>query len=419
MRKLLLTLTALAIVVGLSSTAHVRGIFDKDISVPFDYAADDLSKIILPPPDSEQCQRIRIIDDTGGATDTIDMKDGSTQVITYEHLPFVSTYITYHPSEGYTNCDSFSRGGLNNPNQHGPIATWNELEGTAEPKSVRFRQYNQQGKLVRESNLIEEGKKSQTDYYNEDGLITHSTTYDLVYNVQESETSYRADGTRLMRQSTFASDDNFVREYFSRDGKVLVMKEERRHRYYALSLMYANGETRFEGEQKRGRTEMKFYRSDGTAELDVQLSYDQLRSARMVSFEHFDRAGKKHRKSIWMESEIGEVDANGYRPLVLWRVSEVTANGRPTREFNYRPDGTLLRLTLYKNKKYLEVEVEYNFNDQGSVISWHAFDKNGNRLPAVNYVKGEEPTTEITPVFSVPDSYRHQPQFSVPAELTK
>lgn len=365
--------------------------FDKDISIPFESDEDEMQKLFLPPPESEQCQRIRTVDNSGGAIDTINMKDGSTQVITYERLPFVSTYITYHPSEGYTDCDSFAKDGPNNPNKLGQIATWNELEGTAEPKSVRFRQYDPQGKLVRESNLIEGGTKSQTDYYNAEGLITRSETYDLVYNVTESETSYRADGTRLMRQSYLSSEENFEREHFSSDGKTVVMKEARGHKRYAISLMYDNGHTRVEARQKRGHSEMTFYRSDGTVELQVHLSPEQLGSARMVRFKHFDRAGKKDLESIWLEGTLGEIDANGYRPLVLWRVNEVDSNGLPTRELNYSPDGTLIRVTLFKYTRYLEIEGQYECEDRDKLL----------------------------PVCRAPDFFRNQPQFTVPAGLTK
>jgi hypothetical protein len=390
MRKLLPLAAALAVAACLFTATHVNGMFNKDIPIPFDSEEDEMQKLFLPPPESDQCQRIRTVDDSGGAIDTISMKDGSTQVIVYKPLPRINTYIVYYPSVGYTDCHSFAKDGPDDPNKHGRIATLNELDGTG-LKSVHFRQYDPQGKLVRASNLIEGGTKSQTDYYNAEGLITRSETYDLVYNVTESETSYRADGTRLMRQSHLSSEQNFEREHFSSDGKTLVMKEVRSHKRYAISLMYDNGNTRVEATQKRGHSELTFYRSDRTVELQVHLSPEQVGSARMVRFKHFDRAGKKNLESIWLEGTRGEIDANGYRPLVLWRVNEVDLNGLPTRELNYGPDGTLKRVTLFKYTRYLEIEGQFECEDRDKLL----------------------------PVCRAPDFFRNQPQFTVPAGLTK
>ncbi len=390
MRKLLPLAAALTVAASLLSATHVNGMFDKDISIPFESDKDEMQKLFLPPPESDQCQRIRTADNSGGAIDTINMKDGSTQVIVYKRLPHISTYIVYYPSAGYTDCESFAKDGPNNPNKHGQIATLNELDDTG-LKSVHFRQYDPQGKLVRASNLIEGGTKSQTDYYNAEGLITRSETYDLAHNVTESETSYRADGTRLMRQSYLSSEENFEREHFSSDGKTLVMKEVRGHKRYAISLMYENGNTRVEARQKRGHSEMTFYRGDGTVELQVHLSLEQLGSARMVRFKHFDKAGKKNLESIWLEGTSGETDANGYRPLVLWRVNEVDSNGLPTRELNYSPDGTLKRVTLFNYTRYLEIVGQYECEERD----------------------------KLRPVCRAPDFFRNQPQFTVPAGLTK
>lgn len=409
MRKLLSLTAASALVASLISVAYVNGVFDRDISVSFDSAAIDMPKILLLPADSKECQRRRTLDDFGGAIDNIDMSDGSTKVIVYNRLPKIKSVTAYYPAAGYESCESFAKQGPQNLNNHGQMATLDERDHTS-LKPERTRQYNRQGHLERAGNLIEGGTKFQTDFFNLAGLITRSETYALVKKRNESETSYRADGTRLMRQTLPSTETSFYREHFSADGKILVMKEDRSYGHYGLSLMHPNGQTNVSALKSISVSELNYFRTDGTIELQVKLF-----SGRMVSFKHFDQAGKKQLDSTWREGTVGTPDANGYRPLVLWRINEVNSEGRATREFVYRPDGTLEKVTFYKNSNYFEVSAEYKCDDQGKVISSQAADKDGNKLPEIVY-GADEPNR---PTFTMPTSYFAQPQFTVPAGFSK
>ena len=409
MRKLLSITAASAIVASLISVAYMQGMFDKHISVSFNSAAVDMPKILLLPADSKECQRRRTLDDFGGAIDNVDMSDGSTKVIVYKRLPNIKSVTAYYPAAGYENCESFAKHGPQNLNNHGQMATLDERDHTG-LKPLRTRQYNRQGHLERAGNLIEGGTKFQTDFLNLAGLPTRSETYDLVKKRNESETSYRADGTRLMRQTLLSTETSFYREHFSADGKSLVMKEDRSYGHYGMSLMHPNGQTKVSALQSIDVSELNFFRTDGTIELQVKLL-----SARTVRFKHFDKAGQKQLESIWREGEVGTPDANGYLPLVLWGINEVNSEGRATREFVYRPDGTLEKVTFYKNSDYYEVSAEYKCDDQGKVISSQTVDNDGNKLPEVVY-GADEPNR---PTFTVPSSYLAQPQFTVPAGFSK
>ncbi|CAN5233837.1 hypothetical protein BH11CYA1_BH11CYA1_35910 [soil metagenome] len=409
MRKLLIIATALAVLVCLTATAYLHGMFDKDIPVKFGSSAVAMPKILLLSADSKECQRRRTLDDLGGAVDNIDMFDGSTKVIVYKLLPLINSEAAYYPAEGYSNCESFAKEGPANRNQHGQLATLDERDQTGR-NPLRYRQYNPQGKLVKAANLIEAGKKYQTDYFNLAGLITRSETFDLVGGHNESETSYRADGTRLMRQSVQSSESSFNREHFSADGKTLVMQESRSYGHYSLAIMYDNGNSKVSGQRAIGLSELMYFRPDGTLELLVKLHF-----GRTVSFKQYDKNAKKYLESTWQETKDGQPDANGYRPMVLTRVNEVNAEGRATREFVFRPDGTQEKVTFYKNSAYFEVEIEYKCDDHGNVISSQANNSDGKALPAVIYSTADG----SIPVFTVPPSYLVQPQFTVPPTLNK
>ena len=408
MRKLLHLAAALAVVASLVAVAYERGMFEKDISVSFGSVAVAMPKILLLPAESKECQRRRTTDDFGGSVDNIDMFDGSTKVIVYKLLPNINSVTAYYPAEGFSNCESFAKGDMVNHN-HGQLASLEERDLTGR-YPLRYREYNPQGKLVKAANLIEGGKKYQTDYLNVAGLITRSETYDLVGNRKESDTSYRPDGTRLLRQSATASESSFEREHFSADGATLVMKESRSYGHYSLSLMHENGNAKVSGIRAIGLSELMYFRPDGTLELLVKLL-----PGRSVSIKQYDTAAKKFLESTWQEGKVGQPDANGYRPMVLARVNEVNSEGRATREFVLRPDGTLEKVIFYKNSAYFEVVIEYKCDEHGNVISSKANDKDGKALPEVNYstAKGS------VPVFTVPQSYLAQPQFAVPASLSK
>ncbi|MDP3507126.1 MAG: hypothetical protein Q8T09_03975 [Candidatus Melainabacteria bacterium] len=408
MRKYILPAAALAVVAGLTSLAYVNGMFNKDITVSFAPAEVAMPKILLLPAAVGECQRRRVLDDFGGAIDNIDLVDGKTKVVVFKRLPLIHSETTYYPSSSdRTNCESFAKDGPVTVSQHGPVYTAIERDATGF-KPVRERKYDLDGKLVSAGNLIEDGSKFQTDFFSTAGLTTRSETYNLTSNSVESETLYRPDGTALVRQALKPSETDFKREHFSADGQVVVSKESRSYGNYSISEMYANGKPRVDASRGQGYTSLKFYRQSGTEELQVHLWSD-----RSITFKHYNEDGKPYLETRWVESKSGPVDGKGYRPLNLVKFIETNEAGRHIREFNIRPDGTIEKVTLYKNDEYLKGRIEYAFNKQGQVVSYKARDEEGEQLPEVIVAPGSGPN------FTVPASHQVLTQFSIPAGIDK
>ncbi len=407
MRKLILTAAAIAVVAGLASAAYVSGMFQKDISVSFNSTAVDMPKILLVPSAAGECQRRRVLDDFGGATDNVDLVDGKTRVVVFKRLPVIHSETTYYPVSDRKDCESFSKDGPVTEGRHGQLFTSIERDNTGR-KPVRERTYSPDGKLVSAGNLVENGGKFQTDTISLAGLITRSETYNLTSNSIESETLYRPDGTALVRQALKPTETSFTKEHFSADGKVVVMKESRSYGNYNMSKMYPDGKPQFEAYRGIDYTNLKFFRTDGTAELQVQLW-----SFRSITFNHFNAAGMPDHETRWTESKSGTLDSNGYKPLVLTKFIETNEQGKPIREVDLRADGTVEKATVFKNGEYYHNRVEYVVNPQGQAISYKARDNEGNLVPEVILTPGTGPT------FTVPDAYRVLTPFSVPAGLDR
>lgn len=408
MRKYILPAAALAVVAGLASAAYMSGMFNKDITVSFAPAEVAMPKILLLPAAGGECQRRRVLDDFGGAIDNIDLTDGKTKVVVFKRLPLIHSETTYYPSSSdRTDCESFAKDGPVTVSKHGQLFTSIERDATG-LKPVRERKYDLDGKLVSAGNLIEDGSKFQTDFFSSAGLTTRSETYNLTSKTLESETLYRPDGTALVRQALNPTDTSFTREHFSADGQVVVSKESRSYGNYSMSEMYANGKPRVDASRGIGFTIMKFYRQDGTEELQVQMW-----SNRSITFNHYNSAGKPYLETRWNESKSGPLDNNGYRPMVPIKFIETRENGRHIREFDMRPDGTIEKVTVYKNDEYIKGRIEYAVNKQGQVLSYKARDEEGKELPEVKLTPGSGPS------FAVPAGYRVMTQFSVPAGIDK
>lgn len=406
MRKLILTATAVA-VVAIASAAYFSGMFNKDITVSFASAEVDMPKILLLPADGGECQRRRVLDDFGGATDNIDLTDGKTRVVVFKRLPLIHTETTYYPASDRKDCESFAKDGTVTVSKHGQLFTEVERDASGR-KPVRERKYSPDGKLVSAGNLVQDGSKFQTDFIGDAGLITRSETYNLTSNSVESETLYRPDGTALVRQALNPSETSFTREHFSVDGKVVVSKEARSYGNYTMNEMYADGKPRLDASRGIGYTFLKFYRPDGTDELQVQMW-----SNRSITFNHYNAAGKPYLETRWNESKSGPTDRNGYRSLTLGKIIETNEKGRHIREVDFRADGTIEKVTLYKNSEYVKDRIEYAVNNHGQAVSYKARDSEGKELPEVILPAG------LGPKFSVPDSYRVVTTFNVPVGLDK
>ena len=407
MRKLILPAAALAVVACLASAAYVSGMFNQDITVSFASAEVAMPKILLLPAESNECQRRRVLDDFGGAVDNIDMVDGKTKVVVFQRLPLIHSESTYYPVSDRKDCESFAKDGPTTVSKHGQLFTAIERDATG-LKPVRERKYSPDGTLVSAGNLVDGGNKFQTDFFNAAGLTTRSETYNLTSKILESETLYRPDGTALVRQGFNQTETSFKREHFSADGTVVVSKEDRGYGHYGLSEMYPNGKPRVDATRGIGYTYLKFYRPDGTDELQVQMWSD-----RSITVNNYDSAGKPYLETRWRESKSGPVDGNGYRPMVLWRVIETNDKGRPVREVDLRPDRTIEKVTVYKNFEYVNGRLEYSFNASGQAISYKARDDNGKELPEVILKPGSGPS------FTVPDSYHVLKPFSMPEGINK
>lgn len=410
MRKLIVSAAALAVVslaTVLASAAYMSGMFTKDITVSFTSAEVAMPKILLLPAAGGECQRRRVLDDFGGAIDNIDLTDGKTRVVVFKRLPLIHSETTYYPVSDRTNCESFAKDGPVTVSKHGPLFTTVERDITGR-KPVRERKYDLDGKLVSAGNLVENGSKFQTDFFSTAGLTTRSETYNLTSNSVESETLYRPDGTALVRQALNPTDTSFTREHFSADGQVVVSKETRSYGNYTMAEMYANGKPHFEASRGIQYTSLKFHRPDGSDELQVQMW-----SNRSITFNHYNEAGKPYLETRWMESKSGPVDGNGYRTMTLVKSIETNDKGRHIREFDLRPDGTIEKVTLYKNDEYLKGRIEYTVNKQGQTVSYKARDEEGKELPEVIVAPGAGPN------FTVPASHRVLTQFSVPAGINK
>ncbi len=410
MRKLILSAAALAVVslaTVLASAAYMSGMFNKDITVSFASAEVAMPKILLLPAAGGECQRRRVLDDFGGAIDNIDLIDGKTKVVVFKRLPLIHTETTYYPVSDRTDCESFAKDGPVNASKHGLLFTSVERDASG-LKPVRERKYDLDGKLVSAGNLVEDGSKFQTDFFSSAGLTTRSETYNLTSKTLESETLYRPDGTALVRQELNPTETSFKREHFSADGQVVVSKESRSYGNYSMSEMYANGKPRFDASRGQGYTTLKFFRQDGTEELQVQMW-----SNRSITFNHYNEAGKPYLETRWMESKSGPVDGNGYRTMTLVKSIETNDKGRHIREFDMRPDGTIEKLTLYKHDEYVKGRMEYAFNKQGQVVSYKARDEEGKELPEVKLTPGSGPS------FTLPAAHRVLTQFSVPAGINK
>ena len=407
MRTLILSAAACAVVAGLASAAYVSGVFQKDITVSFATAEVDMPKILLVPAAAGECQRRRVLDDFGGAIDNVDLVDGKTRVVVYKRLPLIHTENTYYPVSDRTNCESFAKDGSAIEAKHGQLFTAIERDASGR-KPVRERKYNPEGVLVSAGNLVANDSKFQTDFISVAGLITRSETYNLTSNSVESETLYRPDGTALVRQALNPTETSFTKEHFSVDGKVVVMKESRSYGSYALNEMYPDGKPRSENTRGIEYTYIRLFRPDSTAELQVQLW-----SNRSITVNHYDGAGKPTLETRWNESKSGPLDSNGYHTLVLKTAIETNDKGRHIRDIDFRPDGTMEKVTVYKDGEYLKDRIEYALNSKGQVVSFKARDNEGKELPEVLVAPGTGPS------FTVPDSYRVMTQFSVPADLGK
>lgn len=407
MKTILMSAVAIASALLVGLAVHFSGVFERDISVTFasatgnisvDSAAarsqshnDSLARILLLPADKNECQRRRVLDEKGGAVDDIDLTNGSTRVVEYKKLPNIYRETTYYPAADFKDCESFAKSAAVVLSAENPGATLaaipvtrgqllSEIERDATGlKPVRERRYAADGKLTSQGNLTEGGAKFQTDHFGATGLVARSETYNLVTKAVESETLYR-DGVRYLRQAPNPLPNNFVKEYFSADGKVVTWKETRSYGYYGITRMYADGTPKTEATRGVNYTTLREYRPDGTSDRlieDWQYTTD-------VTL--YNAAGKPKLETKWKTDSKGPFDADGKPRRYLAFITETNDEGKALRRFDFRKDGTLETVTVFKEAQMYKDRVEYNLDPTGKrVVSMKPFDGKGDVMPLVVY----------------------------------
>jgi hypothetical protein len=382
-----------------------------DVFTPVEISVN-MPKILLLPAESNECQRRRVLDGNGGATDQIDLVDGSTKEVVFKKLPNIFQETVYYPAANITSCESFSKASENaNPavavaTLRGPIKSFSERDKSGF-SPVREYKYALDGKRVSAGFLIDKGARFQTDLFNAAGLNSRSEIYNLVTKAPEAEILYRADGTALLKQGLGDTANTFNRDHYSLDGKYVEWKEYRSYGTYKVTMNYPNGNVRLEAARGHSAyTFVKEYRENGSAIKQVQL-WDSSN----VDIAIYDESGNPTLETKWRIDRNLPRDQFGNPGMKLTGVLEVNEKNRPIRRFEFGADGNLKMVTLHKDFEYYKGKVEHTLDASGRVVSTKVYNDQGS--PGEPIVHARDPGYR----FTVPAAYFVNPGYQVPKNI--
>lgn len=421
MRKLIISaFCGAAIALGAVAYLNIGQGGSTEVFTRVELDGSTMPKILLLSAENNECQRRRVLDGKGGATDQVDLVDGSTKVVVFKALPRIFQETVYYPAPSVTGCDSFVKAGDKLAGEaatgapmatgastavsaRGPIKSFSERDSTGF-SPVREYKYALDGTKVSNGFLIEKGTRFQTDLFTAAGLHSRSEIYNLVTRAPEAEILYRADGTALLKQGLGDTASNFNRDHYSADGKYVAWKEARTYGSYRMTVNWPNGNMRFE--TSRGHTTYTFvkeYRENGTPLKQVQL-WD----GNSVDIAIYNESGKPMLETKWRVDKSLPRDQFGNPGMRLTSVLEVNEENRPIRRFEFGPKGNLALVTLHKDNEYYKNKVEHTLDESGRVVSTKVYNAEGS--PQQPIVHATDPGYR----FTVPAAYFVNPGYEVP-----